>query len=666
MSGEKIKGTLDVKVEGKPPKRAFYAAYINAKGKPVTFRVVGGNQWFASEMAEKGAELEIVLGADPSRHQVTIVGKPVIEPARPKESKPVQNRRPASGQAPNRGGGGAGQSAPTAASLGIWATAPYNFIPYDRDRIVGGAAPKSPDQAWSGLIHCRLEAETPLLVAGPGEKSENGDRQAKERRFLEIEGRKVIPGSSLKGLLRSLIEALSFSRLAPINDRLLVYRDFRKERYISIMGIKQEDAQKGRELKKGRQRAGWLLRKGAEYSLAPVDYEMRPKGDCTREVCTGPVPKLKSPNRYYFALPKPGGESIAIDPALVRDFKEQLSKDQESLLNARVKGWDSISGKNPLPVFWVDDPERAAGELFFFGLPKCFRIPYKTNPAGLIADDRRPDFASTLFGTVAGGLAVKGRVAVGHMVLEKAVEAAPITATLGQPQPTCLPHYLVQDPEKVRVGKNNSREINPDSLTSYDDPEARLRGRKWYWHRDPEAKPPTGNANTDGRFFPVEAGAWGRFCLRADRLSLAEVGALLEALQPGGGGLHKLGLGKSLGLGSVRLSIEELDLAPERERYRSLSARFSGRAGADFDREAAHRAFKKFVLDELQKMGETGTDYEQLPAIKTLRAMMDYDGRPANAQTANMALHSRDGLSYKNKAVLRDALDIHPGPPPGR
>jgi CRISPR-associated protein (TIGR03986 family) len=140
---------------------------------------------------------------------------------------------------------------------------------------------------------------------------------------------------------------------------------------------------------------------------------------------------------------------------------------------------------------------------------------------------------------------------------------------LGMPRPSAVEFYLKQ-PEL------------PQKLTTYgdtpSDPGGDLAGRKFYRHQ-PDAKTRTGlyegdkrDANTSERgtlvHYLSKPGSRFRFTLRFDSLRLWELGALLAVLEPQhlekrlalspslNGYAHKLGYGKPLGLGSVRLMID--------------------------------------------------------------------------------------------------------------
>ena len=101
--------------------------------------------------------------------------------------------------------------------------APYNFVPLsdtivrpDWGERVSHDVPFS--DALCVTLDLRLIAKTPLFVRGA----------ADETRFLELpDGRRAVPGSSLRGMLRNVVEIASFGRMERIADRKFGVRDLR-------------------------------------------------------------------------------------------------------------------------------------------------------------------------------------------------------------------------------------------------------------------------------------------------------------------------------------------------------------------------------------------------------------------------------------------------------
>lgn len=119
------------------------------------------------------------------------------------------------------------------------AHAPYNFVPLP-EAIVKVDLPPSHDRysGYTGRITCTLTTETPLYIRcgmspeafrSDGEKAfhELSEQQKLERAqffFGADPDKPLIPGSSLRGMLRNLIEIVGYGKQQWVTDELLVYR----------------------------------------------------------------------------------------------------------------------------------------------------------------------------------------------------------------------------------------------------------------------------------------------------------------------------------------------------------------------------------------------------------------------------------------------------------
>ncbi|MGN0605991.1 MAG: TIGR03986 family CRISPR-associated RAMP protein [Oscillospiraceae bacterium] len=98
---------------------------------------------------------------------------------------------------------------------------PYNFV-----RLGEGVERKSSDEYGgnlTGKIHCVLETKTPLAIPD----SENvivGKDEHKIYSFYRVDGKPIIPGSQIRGVIRSAYETLSNSCLSVNNVNILSSR----------------------------------------------------------------------------------------------------------------------------------------------------------------------------------------------------------------------------------------------------------------------------------------------------------------------------------------------------------------------------------------------------------------------------------------------------------
>jgi CRISPR-associated protein (TIGR03986 family) len=108
------------------------------------------------------------------------------------------------------------------------AHAPYNFVPLP-DRVV--AAEPVPDHdryhpdRYTGHFDVTLTTETPLYIRGMlTEQEAIAKEQHKDKAdFFQLGGRPIIPGSSLRGMIRSLVEIIVYGKITRMSDKPKVF-----------------------------------------------------------------------------------------------------------------------------------------------------------------------------------------------------------------------------------------------------------------------------------------------------------------------------------------------------------------------------------------------------------------------------------------------------------
>jgi CRISPR-associated protein (TIGR03986 family) len=147
------------------------------------------------------------------------------------------------------------------------ARAPYNFVPLPDKILTIDDASSQPlhdrydPNLLTGRLSCRLTTASPLYVraAQKLEEYRKGDKGEPPSEFFygETEETLLIPGSSLRGMLRTMVEVISQSRLAPVTDKKLFYR--------SMESTSMGDAYRGRM--KDKVRAGFYHNNGNLYPV---------------------------------------------------------------------------------------------------------------------------------------------------------------------------------------------------------------------------------------------------------------------------------------------------------------------------------------------------------------------------------------------------------------
>jgi CRISPR-associated protein (TIGR03986 family) len=442
------------------------------------------------------------------------------------------------------------------------AWAPYNFVPLPERVVTPATDPEQlPDHDTyadtryprTGYFDVTLTTKSPLYVRCPltlsnflrqerGEDQNLSFRQqvknTPEFFYTRDPQVPVIPGSSLRGMLRSVLEIVSYGKMESVTKTRLFFRTvdttsvgehYRRRMQNVETGFLQRTGEHyvikvcdrarvlrstlGSNLYNGQGPGKTPTWQGQPRQWMPVwvqlsrngplvehiAYEPTPHAHEGRLVITGDVPRKKK--EFVFLLPADKAEEIRVPQAVVDRFHDddQLTQWQERAFpqnrpqnksRARAGLVRTDPGEPGDPVFFL----RENGQLTFFGRAGMFRLPYHQGPLDFVPDAlRRPediDYAEAIFGYVKGHApqhpqgskvrAYASRVFVSDATLVTGqsdiwLATEPITPKiLATPKPTAFQHYLVQTSD------------NQGSLKHYGSNTPRetvIRGHKRYWHQ---------------------------------------------------------------------------------------------------------------------------------------------------------------------------------------
>lgn len=454
--------------------------------------------------------------------------------------------------------------------------APYNFVPINHEVYIPSWGKQiSMDVPFSdgedGLIEVELQNNTPLFIRnGVGASACDKEEYSAHITLPNGEKRYFLPGSSLKGMLRSVMEILAFARLKEdsYNDDFFGFRRFGgsndplQTEYIKQMnegvccGWLRYDYKRDEYLLDDcgifdsntcrisieTLREVYPRYKNVEdmNALDKNDVLGYPDIDGRTLVCTG---KMKS-KKHEYLFDKVKNEDIHVDSDVIVKFKTVYKpSDYKDNLYKKLNKGERIA------VFFKKDNH---GKVSVIGLTRNFRYPYKYRISDCIVQPNvgdGPDLVDCIFGYVNKEDALKGRVHVGNAFANEAViEDNIVKGVLGQPSASYYPLYL--------------RQVNEGKYTTYND-EAEMAGRKRYRVHAPNALTDpkyNGNENVVTEMKPLPAGTTFKLLISVHNLRPIEVGALLSALTFHGteGPCHNIGQGKSFGFGSLRIKKLEL------------------------------------------------------------------------------------------------------------
>lgn len=649
------------------------------------------------------------------------------------------------------------------------AIAPYNFVEVADPPFVYPDQPghsRQVDQSryhgnrLTGWIDVELETKSPLYIRGgltPAEyeQMERQENYPEDRTphleklrnkpdffYTDNPNEPVIPGSSLRGMLRTLAQILGYGKLSPVSDTPLVYRavaDMSRhgEAYRQLMMAEEPSLDKhytprfrGGYIEKDTGSNRWVIRPaqeigGATYARIPIPsipHGLQRWHDCRNAYhiyieagpCqfqkvrggfihvkfskvlrasdkkspdliaavlarSGSIPKKASeavifpPDEKAAVIPIPDGGDEDDNRDLITAYRDQMSPEQKKLLGNQ----GVLQEKHP--IFYVLDEQ---GRLKFFGHTQMFRMPYPRSPRKMLHplhyDDNVLDLAESVFGVARGqqgGHA--GRVFISD-ARRQPEQGSPwlsgerqvlIPQILSGPKPTTFQHYLTQSrPDDEKGG----------GLTTYNDSPQRttLRGFKFYWHKGPKhdfvekGQVDEQKDTQHTRIKPVRDGQKFQFRVRFENLRLDELGLLwwcLELPVPGGTYVHKLGMGKPLGLGAVRLS-PTLTVINPGVRYQSLLGEESAEwVEAVIDKESTQnlrdRAVRNFENLMLQANKRPGSQFAQLERVRQLLSLLSWPG-PNPELTRYMEIERPDQTKrgkhneYRERPVLPDPTQV--------
>jgi CRISPR/Cas system CSM-associated protein Csm3 (group 7 of RAMP superfamily) len=545
------------------------------------------------------------------------------------------------------------------------ARAPYNFVPLNEEVFsTNNNTNHSEYSSLSGYIDIQIEALTPLLV-------KNDDGQ-----FFRVNDIPFIPGSTCRGLIRSLVEIASYSRMSFFEDRQLYRRS-----NLTKDGNQVE--------------AGFLVFSDGKFKIH--------KSQCNQEKRSN----IRHPHVYEFEENKcvfstgkfanrltvwkfSNRESDSFDvlPKLIESYNSDDTRAEGviDIFKSAKKG--GIYDKNGsvirgnrnsrptdstgIPVFYRKD---RAGEVISIGHAKYHRIPY-TNSTGdhIIQYLVETDFGNSIFGTdkIAGKVYFEDLMSpIGHQI-EYELDEERHPRILSSPKPTTYQHYLEQ-PRGIQTNQNAQHDWSTEG--------SKIRGHKQYWHRktssnlnDPATWIETGqvtNSHTNP-INPISIGSSFNGRIRFENLTKEELGALLFVLDLPEGCAHKIGMGKPLGLGSVKIT-PTLTLIDRQKRYSSLFDENEDWESGE-SKEKSLKQFKDpfalYIGEKLPNPDILDTDsfwtrderMQELRQMLTLEHKMSNQDVDWNARTRYMEIERMDNgrkvNEYKNRPVLPKPSEV--------
>ncbi len=420
-------------------------------------------------------------------------------------------------------------------------------------------------KTYTGYFLVDIKNVTPLYIAGAGGIFSDGKNLC-------------IPGSSMRGCIKNLFKVMTNSSLrcnrdnADVYDRHLFFRSFASpfkpfnELYSDKAAIRVNGKMKAAAA------AGFLVKKGKEYFICPADYtpvkttvqianppkpKVQWKADCA-EVYTGPMnfnkkdPK-KNKKHFYVVKNPVWSKAMELSKELISDYGDDKNRKGLDLFNSEYglkrnefSQYQFLNGAANydyiIPCFYSAENDQVKN----FGAGPYYRMPYDKSIGKHIPEAVRTediDFTDAVFGLKEYWAS---RVYFEDLYLRKdcdgTLEQEDYRKVLGTPNPTSFQNYLKTE---------NGKACHWDGVSE-------IRGYKMYWHRPPhwQGVKNEKNDNFNFRIAPLKPGRHFIGRVRFENLTGEELGALASVFALGNEQdcCFKLGMGKPIGLGSIKVT----------------------------------------------------------------------------------------------------------------
>ncbi|SCW73700.1 CRISPR-associated protein [Lachnospiraceae bacterium C10] len=534
---------------------------------------------------------------------------------------------------------------------------PYNFIRLSNENY-SIKREKSDDDHISGVIKCKLITKTPLCIPDVEKKKEDQDVK---NHFIypffsvgEKENKEyIIPGSSIRGVIRSMHETLTGSCFVTLPDEYnLTLRTTSMNPFFP--GILKKD------------NGEWKLFK-AERKPIRLHHEVK-NGERVfiqnnKTYHYGEFIKYNGLEGYlYIGEPfsRKKKEGIFVKKEQIETEKEQLKKSVQGLkqtihlfyqnesINRNLgNGWNNHLGYKGLekaldsgcaPVWY-----KIENGHIYLSAAAIGRRAFETTVNDMLKKSghnynpclKRSNACPScqLFG-MAKGEAMGGRVRFSDARMEKGNIKKNITLKeLGSPRTGYLPFYS-------------------ENGMDYDESGAMICGRKFYWHNSnaadsTEAYKESGRkTNRNATVDLFNTGSEFLFDVYFDNITPAQLKELEWAITLGKDEnlCHKIGHGKPLGLGSVKIQIDKIQKRiKSSEKYEIINQ--------DIELDDTPEGFQKEVLEQIKLACDFNAISENIayPYVKLANNISKTDVKP-NALANHQWFSSNKG---RNKNDLK-------------
>lgn len=482
---------------------------------------------------------------------------------------------------------------------------PYNFVPLGRNIVRDNAKNfyNMADDLVSGRIEISIENKTPLIIPdAENVKVENDHKTFPALKAEDSEGIKrcLIPGSELRGMIRSIYETITNSCMVNIPSQgRISYR-------IPTCGALKNNGLL--TLKNG----SWylyacnVLKKASSYDeVCNGRYNGKKTGELVSYKAEGKSfvltdngslkgylqfnTPIDNGQKYNIRLLTPSGKELkkwnddepykTLLSALKRDGIE-VSKEKEDKAPETIQNKDLTEllinikekGEGSIPVYYVDAADYDGKRYFLspasigrMGSKKTWNDIYGANKPCTTIENLCP--ACLLFGSISKNnsedSAFKGRVRFADALCNNVHPRTFIKtlSILGGPKTQAYEFYMTRPNGKFAYW-NYDYYSSPNMKESTVNSNPEIRGRKYYWHHipNPSIAYSASKNQLNSTVEAIDSGAKFTGTVYFDQIKKEQLNLLLWSINLGGDNeklCHKIGHGKPLGFGSIKIKVEK-------------------------------------------------------------------------------------------------------------
>jgi len=577
--------------------------------------------------------------------------------------------------------------------------APYNFVPLnDKVLKIDKVTDFTKLEGYSGWFDIDIETKTPIHISGnvPGE-------------FYKINGKIAIPGSSIRGCIRSIAEILSYSAFAEkesYKKYRYFYRDISNKELYTSKFINDEQSFNNCKHVISKYKAGFIKKIESRYMLYKDIYFGRIEITDIERKLGGKIhpydikniyfqktqscphehwfkkrikDKIQRISKYYLEYSKIENFSFEKDSKLTKgkliitgkmpnkhmqwiveepDFQNSVPLDITTIITEHNNAIYQLDQKD-IDYSLSNLLEKNNNELPVFYLEKnneiigightgMFKLLYDYSIEDYIKQEKIEglDYVSEIFGTTDK----KSKLTFTDIIFENEnikIDKKTLDV-LGSPKPTSYNLYLKTD-------------------NAYNDPNASIKGYKMYWHKKPEkAYEKSKNENmpnpeleiieTNGKIEKI-----GK--IHFENLSKEELGLLHYALNLPDNCCYKIGKAKPLGPGSIKLN-SKINLIDRKNRYSKFISEtktidLGMKNETEINNLIIEAKYKFFEhLKGINNFNQEIKDLWDIDRLKELKTMLDWSN--TEIKNWNENTHYLEIEKYKNGKKVNEYKNIKP------